>query len=297
MNLYLNGIFAGVNKIKAPQRLNTRDLSIKHNLNSFCLWLLGVIESKGEFYIEKTNKDRFVWVFYIEYNAFDPKLVIYIKKVLGVGKIKNYGNKIRLVIKEKNHVRKILIPLFDQLSFLTHQNYYYSLWSKAFKISESESLSISEKIKLIDDIRGEMNYLPLNYKSPIWENKDLNLIEVDTLKTILNKHWLAGFLEGILDFYFINKDHYLIPFFKITEPIESFLLNAIKKLFHIKSDNNLILDTSDSKAIENIFNYFLTKFIGCIVLEYKFWRKGIMYLKLQDSKYLKMRDRLKEIKK
>jgi len=249
----LNGIFAGV--IKAPQRLNTRDLSIKHNLNSFSQWLLGVIESKGGFYIEKTNKDRFVWVFYIDYTQYDAKLIIYIKKVLGVGKIKSYGENIRLVIKEKNHVRKILIPLLDQLSFITHQNYYYSLWSKAFKISESESLSISEKIKLIDDIRTEMNYLPLNYKSPIWENKDI--VEVDTLKTILNKHWLAGFLEGIIDFYFINKDHYIIPFFKITKPIESFILKAIKKLFHIKSENNLILNTSNSRAIDNVYDYFV----------------------------------------
>ncbi len=299
----MNGIFAGVikNELKAPQRLNTRDLSDKHNLYSFSQWLLGFTEAKGQFYIEKTSNDRFVWIYYLNHTQYDAKLILYIKRVLGVGKIKNNGHNIKFIIKEKNHIRKIIIPLFDQLSFITHQNYYYSLWSEAFKISESQSLSIDLKVKLIDDIRDKMNYLPLNYKSPIWNNIDLS--EVDSLKPILNKYWVAGFFEGIITFYFINKDHYIIPFFKISEPIEYFLLKAIKKLFHIKSEDsnytvsNLILDTSNSRAIDNIYDYFIKLFIGLKVVEYRLWRRGIYYLRLNNSKYLKFRDKLKEIKK
>lgn len=164
----MNGLFAGV-KI-APQRLNTGNLSNKHNLQTFSLWLLGFTEAKGTFYIEKTLNNRFIWIFYLEHSHYDIKVLRYIKKVLSVGKLKCHNNMVRLVIKEKNHIRKIIIPFFNQLPFITHQHYYYTLWCQAFEISESKDYTLEQKIELIDAIRAKMNFLPINYRSPIWNN-------------------------------------------------------------------------------------------------------------------------------
>jgi hypothetical protein len=203
----MNGLFAGVSKkdFDAPQRLNTGNLSSKHsNLFDFSTWLIGFTDADGGFSIEKSGKNKYVWVYFLDQNKYNERILYYIKNILGVGNINKYENMVKYRIRDKKHLKEIIIPIFNQLPLLTSKIYKYNLWLKGLYLWES-TLSIEEKIIEIEKIRNEIKNIPKDFKSPIWLNKDFTNINI--INQIINKYWLAGFTEGDGSFYLVKKDN------------------------------------------------------------------------------------------
>ena len=123
--------------------------------------------------------------------------------------------------------------------------------------------------------------IPINYKAPIWLNKDLTDIHV--IKNILNKYWIAGFTEGDGSFYLVNKDNNRIsPGFGISQKLDSHIQECLRKIFHIKAKVRIYkdkcqLDTTNKRSIHNILNYYNNLLISQKALEYKIWCKAIYY--------------------
>jgi hypothetical protein len=117
INLYINGLFAGVLKkdFYAPQRLNTENLSSKHlNKFSFCIWLIGFTDADGGFTIEKSGKNKYSWVYYLDQHKYNERILYYIKSILNCGHITKYKNLIKYRIRDKNNIKDIILPLFNQ---------------------------------------------------------------------------------------------------------------------------------------------------------------------------------------
>jgi len=69
---------------------------------------------------------------------------------------------------------------------------------------------------------------------------------------------------------------YLLVWFCITQKLDSIVLEGIRTILHISTairfktkHNYYILDTTNSRAIENIINYFKGNLIGMKNPEYK----------------------------
>lgn len=302
--LSIHGLFAGVLKkdFNAPQRLNTKNLSNKHsNLFSFCIWLIGITDAIGDFTIEKSGPNKYSWVFFIDQHKYNERMLYYIKNNLNIGQINKYKNMVKQRIRDRNNIKDIIIPIFDQQPLLTSKYYKYNLWKEGLNIWES-NISLNDKINKIENIRKEIKIIPKDQKSPIWLNKDLT--DINIIKNILNKYWVAGLTEGDGSFYLVNKDNNRIsPGFGYSQKLDSHIFECLRKIFHIKAkvriyNNKCQLNTTNKRSINNILKYFNNLLISQKTLEYKIWSKAIYYNdKDNKKKQIRYKNILRNLRK
>jgi hypothetical protein len=88
---------------------------------------------------------------------------------------------------------------------------------------------------------------------------------------------LSGFVEGEASFYLVNKDsNRIVHGFGISQKLDLVVLQSVKTLLHIKTSvvykekhNYFMLDTTNSRAVENIIEYFKDNLVGMKNVEYK----------------------------
>jgi hypothetical protein len=94
---------------------------------------------------------------------------------------------------------------------------------------------------------------------------------------IASKPWLAGFIEGEGSFYLVRKEeNRIVHGFGISQKLDEIVLQAIKKILHIsatvkykENHNYFILDTTNSRTVENIIAFFKDNLVGMKSVEYK----------------------------
>lgn len=294
------GIFARVLKkreFKAPQRLNAEGLKDKHpDLYTFSSWLVGITDSDGGFTIEKSGEGKYVWVYFIDQNKYNERLLIYVKKILGAGSISDSGGNMRKYrIRRREELKEIIIPLFRQLNLLTSKMYKFELWVEAFEIMELK-LTREEKIKKIEEKRKEMRLIPRGYKSKVWEGIDKS--EIEEIKGIMNRDWIGGFTEGDGSFYITKKEEgRLSRGYGITQKGDKHVLECIKKILHIsarireRGEYNK-LDTTNRRSTKGISEYYRDLLIGKKDVEYKIWAKAGYYMEKGDKGKLERYQRM-----
>ena len=80
----------------------------------------------------------------------------------------------------------------------------------------------------------------------------------------MTKPWVIGFIEAEGSFYLVSKDSKrIVHGFGLTQKLDRIVLESIRLILHIPSPvkykemyNHYILDTTNSKSIENIIDYF-----------------------------------------
>lgn len=98
-----------------------------------------------------------------------------------------------------------------------------------------------------------------------------------------------GFIEAEGSFYLVSKDPArIVHGFCLTQKLDSIVLEGIKLTLHIPTavkfrakHNFYLLDTTNSRAIENIIKYFHNTMKGMKSLEFKLWCRA--YNKKTDS--------------
>ena len=93
----------------------------------------------------------------------------------------------------------------------------------------------------------------------------------------MTKPWLVGFIEAEGSFYLVSKTSTrIVHGFGLTQKLDSIVLQGIKLTLHIPTavkfrakHNFYLLDTSNSRAIENIIEYFHNTMKGMKSLEFK----------------------------
>jgi hypothetical protein len=159
--------------------------------------------------------------------------------------------------------------------------------------------------------RGLKNLIiPENYISPIWNKASLPLTSVNDIKDVISKAWLVGFIEAEGSFYLVTKESTRIAHgFGLTQKLDSIVLQGIGLILHIPTNvkfkskyNHYILDTTNSRAIENIINYFQNTMKGMKAVEYRIWARSYTkhkgnFFKLSTTRDIirKLRTKLLEI--
>jgi hypothetical protein len=92
--------------------------------------------------------------------------------------------------------------------------------------------------------------------------------------------------------------------FGIYQKLDSVVLEGIRHILHIpaivkyKSNNNYyMLDTTNSRAIENIIKYFYNTMKGMKSVEYRIWARSYVKNKGNFTELFKIREILRKMKK
>jgi hypothetical protein len=106
--------------LEASQRLHAGDL--------IYAYLVGLFESDGYFTITKKGK-YLTYELGIELSIRDVQLIYKIKNILGVGVVsfreRNGIEKVSLRIRDKNHLKSFILPLFDKYPMFSNKQYDY----------------------------------------------------------------------------------------------------------------------------------------------------------------------------
>lgn len=304
-------------KFNAPKRENyfnklnsspSKDNISYSNLINFKQWLVGFTDGDGTFniYINK-NKTKVTFTYKISQSMYNIQILYKIKKILNVGtiSINNYMSDYRVI--RMDHLVKIILPIFDENKLLTSKYYDYLKFKKCILIYNNDNISMKDKINIISNIKNEIR--PIDYKSPVWKNIDINNKEL--IKSIVSKSWLTGFIEAEASFYLVTKDsktNRIVHGFGINQKLDIIILYAIKYIFHISSNIKINsnkcyqIDTTNNRSIQNIINYFITKdhsiiFLGVKNLEFSIWKRSYYKYKGNYEKLNKIRDKIRNIKK
>lgn len=254
---------AGVRSIhtsEASQRLHAEDLTYAY--------LVGLFEGDGFFSITKKGK-YITYELGIELSIKDVQLIYKIKALLGIGVVSfrkiNEVEMVTLRIRDKNHLKTFILPIFDKYPMFSNKQYDYLRFRSALLSGIIYSKDLAEYTR---------------------KSEPLNSVE-----SILNKAyfpaWLVGFIEaeGCFSVYKLKKDgDYLIASFDIAQKDGENLIKAIGNYLsfttavYLDKSNCSRLKVTGVRSVENTINFLdkaPVKLMGNKRLQYLLWIKQL----------------------
>ena len=282
------------------------------DIEDFKKWLVGFTDGDGTFniYINKMN-NKIIFTYKITQSTYNEQVLYRIKKELGVGRIvySKDRNLCSYVLTDRNHIKNILIPIFDKYPLLTSKYFNYIKFKNALNISLNNS---NNKLKLINNIKN-MN-MPEFYISPIWNtlNYDITKLNIKNqllnentnIQDIINRPWLVGFIEadGSFEYILKSKEPYrIVHAFVITQKRDLIVLIGIKHILKIntsillkvpKNKNNYFkLEVTSKKTINYIIDYFYSHNMNLVFyskkgFEFKIWSRSFNKIKYKKNPLL-----------
>jgi hypothetical protein len=298
------GQYAWVDKnyYSTHQRLNKEYLeSNKNNKTWFEQWLVGMTDGDGTFHLAYQN-GKWNLVYKIALSRYNLRLLYYIKKELGVGSVTKDNLKGQFVIRDRKKLANVIFPIFDKYPLLTSKLFDYIKLKKAYDILENTNLSKSEKDQFLLELKKDI--IPANYISNAWNKTKLPFESTQDVTCVMTKPWVVGFIEAEGSFYLVSKDKTrIVHGFGISQKLDPIVLESIRRILHIptavkfKSNHNYyLLDTTNSRAIENIIEYFYKTMKGMKSVEYRIWARSYGKHKGDFSKLSRIRDIIRKLK-
>nr|YP_003204916.1 endonuclease [Millerozyma farinosa]CAY39286.1 Endonuclease, COX1 group I intron encoded [Millerozyma farinosa] len=280
----------------------------KNNIMNFDEWLVGFTDGDGYFniYMNETNL-KINFTFKLSQNKYNSQLLYLIKNKLKVGKVVSYDNTVSYILRDVNHMQKVMLPIFDKYYLLTSKYYNYLKFKECMLISNNDKLSQEDKMLNMKYMKN-MN-LPNNYRSPKWNN--INYKEMKSVNQIYNmmtKSWLTGFIEAEGNFFYTKKsDIRYMHTFSMTQKLDPMMLYSMKHMLHMKNkmryyNNFYKLETSNSRSMNFMMNYFMTNnhknmFKGMKSLEFTLWKRTFNKDRKNYEKMYKMQQMVRKLKK
>ena len=258
-----------------------------HNRIFFEQWLVGITDADGTFHISY-HKIKWGLAYKIVLSKYNLRILYYIKKQLGFGSVTKGPKTAQFIIRDRKVLEQVILPIFDKYPLLTSKQFNYLKFRKALFILNS----IKERQ---DEIKDRLFLLkcepiPYDYISSAWQPVDLPLKSAKDVKNIMTKPWLVGFIEAKGNFYFFyyNDSTITAHGFFLRLQLDKIVLDSIRLTLHITTlvrlewdCNYYELDTTNSRAIENIITYFSNTLKGRKSLEYRIWARS--YIKHKQS--------------
>lgn len=291
------------------QRLNVTKIknysTIKTNKSYFNIneWLVGLTDANGLFIINNNNNNDNL-IFKITVLKNNAQLLYKIKSYLKIGSIiyNNNTNKVSYIIKNKNHLLNIIIPIFDNYSLLTYNKKIDYLKFKEYLLLNNNKNNNNE------NPAEYSSYMTRNSAGFINMNNNININNNNNhINQIITKSWLIGYIE-INNCFYINKSlNYVHIFNLIINKNDYNILYNIKLLLNIKNEiiyeNNIYkLETINNIDIDNIIKYFKfnnhkSRFLGLKSYEFKIWWRSFYKYKnnKNNSKLLFIKNLLNKV--
>jgi len=274
--------------------------SVLSNSTNFYNWLVGFTDGDGTFSFVKNKKNVWSFSFQIAQSSYNSRVLYFIKSKIGIGSVSiDEKNKMAVYrVRNKDHLIKHIIPIFDKHPLLTSKFFKYECFKKALFISQNSNLSSNKKNVFISDLKLKSTNLPIGYQSPIW--KMLKSKAKNDLLQIMSKSWLVGFTEAEGSFYIVKKGPTrLVHAFEITQKFDLIVLEAIAITFDLKvtkKKSYMAVVTTNSKTIEIIAKYFFKTMKGMKSIEYRIWARSFNKKNKNFEDLLKIREKMRAIK-
>jgi hypothetical protein len=282
------------------QRLNV----MQPNNEEFKQWLVGMTDGDGSFSILRQN-DKWTLTFKISQNTYNLRALYYIKQQLGVGSVSVESNKdmASFRIRDRKQLDNVIFPIFDQYPLLTTKYFNYAKFKQAYAILEDKKLTKSERNTSIETLL--LSKPDESYISPAWHKITLPIADANEATKVISKSWLIGFVEAEGSFYLVNKDtNRIVHGFGITQKLDRVVLEGIRHILHISTKvvykekyNYYMIDTTNSRAIKNISEFFLHTMKGMKAVEYRIWSRSFNKHKGDYSELVKVQKVLRELRK
>lgn len=272
----------------------------------FINWLVGVTDGDGTFSFSYSNKKKKIWnfSFQISQSSYNLRLLYYIKSNLKVGSVsvdeKNKQAVFR--IRNKTHILKHIIPIFDAFPLLTSKHFKYTIFKESLLLSLNNKLSLEEKDIAILKLKELQSTIPANYKSPVWSSLTDQIDSKKVAQKVITKFWLVGFTEAEGSFYIVQKSSTrLVHAFEITQKLDAIVLQAIALILEIstgvkKKKTYFTVVTTNTKTIQFISAYFFKKMKGMRSLEYRLWSRSFNKRKRGFNYLLRIREKMRNIR-
>lgn len=289
-----------LNKFNKFSTVNKNSLS--ENKDIFHQWLVGFSDGKGSFSIIR-QKNNWSLIFQIVQSNYNLRVLHFIKKQLGAGNIivEKNNNLSKFIIRDSSVLELKIYPIFDKYPLLTSKYFNYIKFKKAHSILSDKSLTNSEKDLIIFNLIN--TNLPLDYISPAWSIINNIVSNYENATEIMSKSWLVGFTEAEGNFYLVNKSkNRIVHAFEITQKLDKIVLISIKHILHISTNiqSNKIgyhtIFTTNSRAIENIIQYYKNTLKGMKSVEYRIWSRSYIKAKGNYLSLNKIRTQIKNMK-
>jgi len=144
---------------------------------------------------------------------------------------------------------------------------------------------------------------PLDYISPAWSIINNIVSNYENASKIISKSWLVGFTEAEGSFYLVNKSkNRIVHAFEITQKLDKIVLIGIKHILHIstkvqfKNAGYFSIVTTNSRAIENIIQYYNNTMKGMKSVEYRIWARSYVKDKGNFISLNKIRNQIRIMK-
>jgi hypothetical protein len=269
------------------QRLNV----MQPNDKWFLQWLVGFTDGDGSFSILRQG-DKWNLTFKISQSSYNLRALYYIKKQLRVGKVSVESNRnmASFRIRDRKTIGNLILPIFDK-------------YKQAYFILENPILNKIEKNNLLESLKSTTPNE--DYNSPAWNKINLPLADANEATKVILKPWLIGFVEAEGSFYLVSKDkNRIVHGFGITQKLDRVVLEGIKQILHISTQviykqnyGHYILDTTNSRAIKNISEYFFNTMKGMKSVEYRIWSRSFNKYKGNYDQLYKVKEILIKLRK
>ena len=270
--------------------LRVNKTTLLENKELFSQWLVGFTDGDGTFSIARQN-GTWSLIFKLGQSTYNLRLLHYVKNQLGVGSIyiEKNGNMAHFRIRDRKVLESVIFPIFDKYPLLTSKQFNYLKFKEAFAILSDPTLSNSEKDTLVSNIVNRE--LPVDYISPIWSIINNKVSDYASASLVMSKAWLVGFTEAEASFYLVSKGPTrLVHAFEVTQKLDVIVLNSIQRLLGIstqvqfKKAGYFSLATTNSRAIENLIEFFHNTLKGMKSLQFKLWSKAYYYRNTNRAK-------------
>ena len=286
--------------LSTHQRLNEK--CVNENNSRFEQWLVGFTDGDGNFSITHQG-NKWGLSYKLTQSRYNLRVLYYVKKELAIGSVTKDNTKGQFFIRDRKSIENIILPIFERYPLLTSKHFDFIKLKGALHVLNDVNLSKEEKnVKLLN---LKSSKIPKHYKSPAWNGVNLPLTNVSSINSIMSKPWIVGFTEAEGSFYLTNNtSNRIVHGFGMTQKLDEITLQAIGLILHIPNSvrfkemyNHYILDTTNSRAIENTIVYFKDEMKGVKSLEYKIWARSYNKNKGNYDKLVAVRCIMRKIRK
>jgi hypothetical protein len=301
------GQYAWEEKIYLKDSLNISShqrLNVKQSTNDwFEQWLVGFTDGDGSFSVLRQG-DKWSLTFKISQNTYNLRALYYIKKELGAGSIsvESKNDMAHFRIRDLKTINDVIFPIFDKYPLLTTKYFYYNVFKEAHKILVNNDLTKLEKYNLLESLL--LTKPSDSYLSPAWNNVSKPLIDANEAKKIVSKAWLIGFIEACGSFYLVSKtSSRIVHAFGLTQKLDQIVLEGIRHVLDISTKvvfkdkyNYYSLDTTNSRSISNIIDFFNNSMKGMKAVEYRIWSRSFNKNKGNYEELVKIREQMRKLR-